>query len=77
MTEEIKKLSVWFFVGILISVNGLAVLGSGIYGLFVPTGLVLSHLHPSLWWGILMVLFGGFFIYKHRPVRVKAGELGG
>ena len=67
MTEHAKKLSVWFFVGVLILVNGVAVLGSGIYGLFVPTGLVLSSLHPGLWWGIVMVSFGVFFIFKHRP----------
>ncbi len=60
------SISIWFFIGISLFVNGLLIFGSGIYELFhlpqVP--VVLFHLHASIWWGAILALLGaGYCIY--------------
>ena len=41
MTEG-SHLSIWFFVGILLTFYGLIITGAGIYGLFVPPHVELA-----------------------------------
>ena len=60
------SISIWFFIGISLLVNGLLIFGSGIYELIRPpqTPVVLFHLHASIWWGGLLALLGaGYCIY--------------
>jgi hypothetical protein len=60
------SISIWFFIGISLLVNGLLIFGSGIYELFhVPVKPVeLFHLHASIWWGAILALLGaGYCIY--------------
>jgi hypothetical protein len=57
---KMKMLPVWFWVGIVLIVYGIIIIGCGIYYLFHPSNTALSHLHPSLWWGGIM--FGGGII---------------
>jgi hypothetical protein len=28
---------------------------------------VLANLHPTLWWGVLLTLFGSFYTINFRP----------
>jgi hypothetical protein len=74
MTEQIdpstdRTLSIWFFVGILTGVYGVVLLGTGIYEFWhpLPATIVLSELHPTFWWGVLMSIFGGFYTIRFRP----------
>jgi len=62
-------LSIWFFVGILTLAYGVVLVGTGVYEFWHPLGaaIVLSDLHATLWWGILMTLFGGFYTIRFRP----------
>jgi hypothetical protein len=32
-----------------------------------PPATVLSNLHPTLWWGMLLTLAGGFYTVQFRP----------
>ncbi len=60
------SISIWFFIGISLLVNGLLIFGAGIYELFKPpqTPVVLFHLHASVWWGGILALLGaGYCIY--------------
>ena len=63
------SLSIWFFVGIMTLLYGLALLPFGAWEWFThheaPT--VLNNLHPTFWWGLLLCLFGGFYTLKFRP----------
>jgi hypothetical protein len=70
-------ISIWFFIGISLLVNGVLILGAGIYQVFVPPAqpTVLSQLHPGIWWGALMALFGGFYCYKFFPSKAKTSLL--
>jgi hypothetical protein len=59
---KMKMLPVWFWVGIVLIVYGLIIIGSGIYYIFNPSNTALSHLHPSLWWGGIMLVGGIIFL---------------
>ena len=64
MTDEKMGLkTIWYFVGLVLMSMGVLVFISGIIQLISPTdnGSVLAELHPSLWWGGLMIVIG--FIY--------------
>jgi hypothetical protein len=63
------KLSIWFFCGILMLADGLVLLGQGIFErLGHEPATVLANLQPTLWWGVLLTLFGGFYTVRFRPV---------
>jgi hypothetical protein len=64
-----KMISIWFFIGLILTVYGLLILGAGIYNLVIPTKLhvVLSNLQAGVWWGALLVVLGVVYILKFRP----------
>jgi hypothetical protein len=63
------SISIWFFIGISLLVNGLLIFGAGIYELFHPplVPVVLFHLHASIWWGGLLALLGGGYTFYFAP----------
>jgi len=66
--ESVKKpVAIWFFVGILCLMYGLVLLPIGLYQIAHPPSVVLPKLHATLWWGILLTIFGGFYTFKFRP----------
>ncbi|HLK21846.1 MAG TPA: hypothetical protein VKT81_23010 [Bryobacteraceae bacterium] len=62
-------LSIWFFVGVLLLIYGVLILGSGLYGLSHPPAVVLSELHADIWWGILLIMMGAFYTFRFAPWR--------
>lgn len=64
-------LSIWFFVGVLLLVYGILILGSGLYELVSPPArtVVLAELHAGVWWGGLLLLMGGFYTFHFGPWR--------
>lgn len=62
-------LSIWFFVGVLLLIYGILILGSGFYGLSHPPAVVLSELHADIWWGILLIVMGAFYTFRFAPWR--------
>lgn len=63
------SISIWFFIGISLLVNGLLILASGIYELIhrPATPVVLFHLHASIWWGGLLAAIGAFYCIYYAP----------
>ncbi len=62
--------SIWFFIGISLSVNGALILAAGIYQLLNPPltpGVVLFNLHANVWWGAILLLIGAFYCLKFAP----------
>jgi hypothetical protein len=59
---------IWYFVGILLLVLGVLVLGAGIYGMIAgePQRTVLADLHPRVWWGAIMTVAGALFLFFNR-----------
>jgi hypothetical protein len=66
--------SIWFFIGISLLVNGLLIFGAGLYEIWHPPAqqVVLYNLHASVWWGALMTVIGGWYSYHFKPKQRKA-----
>jgi FtsH-binding integral membrane protein len=60
---------VWFFVGVILLIYGLIILGTGIYEFSSPPPTVLSKTHPALWWGALLTIIGGVYVYVYMPKK--------
>jgi hypothetical protein len=62
-----RMISIWLFIGLLLAVYGIIIMGAGMWELFNPPAhpTVLAELHPSLWWGALLLVLGGTFIGTH------------
>jgi hypothetical protein len=64
-------ISIWFFIGISLLVNGVLITAAGIWQWAYPPGdpVVLFHLHANLWWGAVLTVFGVLYCYKFAPGR--------
>ena len=65
-------ISIWFFIGISLLVNGVLILSAGIYQVINPPlnpGVVLFHLHANVWWGAVLSAIGLFYCFYFRPRR--------
>lgn len=62
---------IWWFIGVLLTIYGALILGVGVYEEFVPNPAppVLNELRPTLWWGILLLAMGIFYVLRFRPTR--------
>ncbi|MCJ7612613.1 MAG: hypothetical protein MUP19_10145 [Candidatus Aminicenantes bacterium] len=59
---------IWYFVGLILVSMGVVINLTGIYDLFRggEGDKVLGSLHPNIWWGELMAVVGGLFIFFNR-----------
>jgi hypothetical protein len=68
-----KSVSIWFFIGISLLVNGVLILGAGIYEVMHPPEFptVLFQLHAGVWWGALLTLIGVIYSWRYAPSRAR------
>lgn len=73
MQEPHGRISIWFFIGILLFAYGILITGVGVYEIFVPPvhKVVLQNLHANAWWGILLLIMGSFYSFHYAPGRHK------
>jgi hypothetical protein len=69
-----SHLSIWFFTGICLGVNGLLIFVRGIYEIANPplNQVVLYDLHANVWWGGFLLILGLFFSLRFSPARERA-----
>lgn len=74
MADKKHFLSIWLFIGALLLVYGVLILGSGIYDLINPPANppVLAELHAPIWWGGLLTVLGLIYTITFRPRGDKA-----
>jgi len=61
--------SIWYFAGLLLTTLGIIITISAVYSLVHPPAeqKILANLHPDLWWGIFMLVFGlSFALFNRR-----------
>ncbi|HEY2819791.1 MAG TPA: hypothetical protein VGJ06_02015 [Candidatus Acidoferrum sp.] len=63
--------SIWFFIGISLLVNGVLICGAGVWEVLHPPAnpVVLFHLHANVWWGALLAVFGLIYTVFFAPGR--------
>jgi hypothetical protein len=65
-------ISIWFFIGVSLLVNGALILAAGIYQWVNPPanpGIVLFELHANVWWGAALLIFGLIYCVRFAPKR--------
>ncbi len=76
MNDE-NRVSIWFFVGSLLTVYGIIILIVSIQTLVSPgqgPHVVLANLHAGVWWGILLLLLGIMYVVLFWPWKKKETE---
>jgi len=63
------SLSIWFFIGISLLVNGILICGAGLYEFYhAPVRpVVLYHLHANIWWGAILAIIGAAYCIYFAP----------
>lgn len=68
-TSDHHIIPVWFFVGVILLIYGVIILGTGIYEFASPPPTVLASTHPAVWWGALLTAIGGIYVSLFKPKR--------
>ncbi len=73
MSHKPQQISIWFFIGVLLAIYGVIILGSGIDQWMSPGEheVVLSDLHVGVWWGALLIVVGGIYSFAFAPNRTR------
>jgi hypothetical protein len=73
------SISIWFFVGISLFVDGALILGTAVYELVHPPQyrVALYELHANLWWGALLAAAGLMYCFHFAPRKVARRNLKG
>ena len=66
-----KEISIWFFIGVLLTIYGAMIVGYGLSELVTghTANVVLAGLHASLWWGGTLLALGLFYGIRFWPRR--------
>ena len=64
--------TIWYFVGLMLSIMGAAITISGVYHLIDPPAQkqVLGELHADIWWGAIMLCAGIIFLLTNLKKEV-------
>jgi energy-converting hydrogenase Eha subunit E len=60
-------LSVWFFIGVLLLIDGIIILSAGIADYHRPSSVVLGKYHAPLWGGALLIVLGTLYTWLNWP----------
>ena len=66
-----KSLSVWYFIGWLLLVYGILILGAGLGILSEQAPPVMAELRVGIWWGAFLMAIGLAYLYFFRPGRQR------
>jgi FtsH-binding integral membrane protein len=67
MSEKHHIIPVWFFVGVMLLIYGILILGSGLSEWSSPPHTVLAELHAPVWWGAILTIIGAVYVLAFRP----------
>ncbi len=62
-------ISIWFFIGTSLLVNGILIFGASVYQLFNPPQqeVVLYRYHAGVWWGAILAILGAVYCIYYLP----------
>ncbi|MBV8707852.1 MAG: hypothetical protein JO182_10050 [Acidobacteriaceae bacterium] len=64
-------ISIWFFIGVLLTVYGVLITATGLWELISPPSNppVFASLHASIWWGIVLLIIGLIYFVRFFPKK--------
>ena len=66
MTGHDSKITIWFFIGSLLLIYGVLIVGAEMFT--VPAQpVVLGEYHFGYWMGGLLIVLGGYYCIHFRP----------
>ena len=65
------SVSIWFFIGLLLTIYGVLITATGILEYNTPPPVVLASLHTPLWWGALLLLIGLVYLIRFFPRELE------
>lgn len=59
----------WFIIGSLLFTYGVLIVAADFYyrGHELSRQVVMAQAHMGLWWGVFLIVLGGFYIVHFRP----------
>jgi len=69
MATKRKSISVWYFIGWLLLIYGILILGAGFGILSAQSPPVMAELHIGIWWGVLLIMIGLVYVCCFRRGR--------
>lgn len=62
-------ISIWFFIGVLLTIYGVIITATGLYELSSPPAhkVVLANLHAGIWWGGVLLAIGLIYTIRFFP----------
>ncbi len=72
-----RSISIWFFIGSLLSVYGVTVFIANLVDYLSPlpgNQVVLWHLHFGIWWGLILIIIGLTYFVTFRPWKNKGAS---
>jgi hypothetical protein len=66
-----SNVSIWFFIGLSLVVNGALIMSAGVWQIFHPPAapVVLFRLHANVWWGAMLFVLGFLYCIRFAPIR--------
>jgi len=67
--HEHTRVSIWFFIGILLLAYGVLIIGADFWTQAHPPAkaVVLAQYRAGLWWGMLLTAIGLLYSVRYRP----------
>ena len=64
-------ISIWFFIGISLLVNGILIVQAGVREMLHPPAnpVVLFQYHANVWWGAVLLIVGLLYCIRFSPKR--------
>jgi hypothetical protein len=66
MAHGKQEISVWFFIGVLLFIYGILIIGATVTS-GAEADVKFAEYHIGTWWGALLIALGAFYSIAFRP----------
>lgn len=66
MAQAKQEISVWFFIGVLLLIYGILIIGATVTS-GANVDVKFAEYHIGTWWGALLIVLGAVYTIAFRP----------